>query len=227
MNSPPRIAAIGDSALVVELGTLQEPDVRLNARAVEIAAAVQAAAIAGVLDVVPTFQTVGVYFDPLRTDVETLSACLRRVTDVEVPASASTSVLHRVPVWYGGTFGPDLAEVAAAVKRDEHAVISLHATPIYRVFMLGFTPGFAYLGSVDPAIARPRRATPRASVPAGSVAIAARQTGIYPSNSPGGWHIIGRTPIRPFVPERAEPFLFKPGDRVQFYPVDPASCIEG
>jgi KipI family sensor histidine kinase inhibitor len=227
MSSPLRIAAIGDSTLVVELGSLNEADARVNARAVEIAAAVQAAAIGGVLDVVPTFQTVAVYFDPLRTDVDELSGCLRRATTSELPRTVESHVLHRVPVWYGGAFGPDLAEVAAAAKLSEPAVVSLHAAPIYRVYMLGFTPGFAYLGSLDSTIAQPRRATPRASVPAGSVAIAGRQTGIYPSASPGGWHIIGRTPLRPFVPERAEPFLFKPGDNVQFYPIDPASRLEG
>jgi inhibitor of KinA len=227
MNRPVRIAAIGDSALVVEIAAAEQADATVNARAVEIAAAVQSAAIAGVLDVVPTFQTVGVHFDPLRTDVDALSSCLQRLAALEIPASVSAPVLHRIPVWYGGAAGPDLAEVADAASLSEHAVIALHATPIYRVFMLGFTPGFAYLGSVDAAIARPRRATPRASVPAGSVAIAGTQTGIYPSTGPGGWHIIGRTPIRPFAMERADPFLFKPGDSVQFYPIDPASRVGG
>ena len=223
MSDEVRISAVGDSALIVELSTRHEADADVNARAVELAAAVQLAAIAGVLDVVPTFQTVGVHFDPLITDADLLSQCLRRVMAPQAPTSTAARVVHRIPVSYGGTLGPDLAEVAKAAKLSEQAVVSLHAAPLYRVFMLGFTPGFAYLGSVEPAIALPRRATPRATVPAGSVGIAGRQTGIYPSASPGGWHIIGRTPIRPFDPERAEPFLFNPGDCVQFYPIEPAA----
>ena len=218
-----RILTVGDSALVVELGKGQDLDASVNARAVAIAAAVQAAGIAGVLDVVPTFQTVGVYFDPLKTNVDALAALLHSLAESQTPVASPAVTVHRVPVCYGGVFGPDLAEIATRAHLSEEAVVALHAEPIYRVFMLGFTPGFAYLGSVAPAIAFPRRATPRATVPAGSVAIAGNQTGIYPSASPGGWHIIGRTSVRPFDPGRTSPFLFNSGDSIQFHAIEPAA----
>ena len=125
----------------------------------------------------------------------------------------------RIPVCYGAELGPDLAGVAAFAHLDEDAVVRAHTAVTYRVFMLGFVPGFAYLGIVDERISMPRHATPRLRVPAGSVAIAGVQTGIYPMETPGGWQVIGRTPIRPFDPDRAEPFLMKAGDAVQFYAI--------
>jgi inhibitor of KinA len=227
MNSVLRIATIGDSTLLVELGNGAEADTSVNARAVALASRVQAAAIRGVVDVVPTFQTVGVYFDPLKTDVGALSAWLRRTTE-ELPATrALRGALHLVPVCYGGKFGPDLRAVAASAGLSEDEVVTLHAKTPYRVFMMGFTPGFAYLGPLNPAIALPRRVVQRTNVAPGSVAIAGRQTAIYPSASPGGWHIIGRTALRPFDAARAVPFLFRPGDNVQFYPIPAAAHRAG
>ena len=125
-----------------------------------------------------------------------------------------------VPVCYGGDFGPDLADVAALGGCTEDEVVRLHSGTEYRVYVVGFVPGFAYMGVVDDRLALPRRAAPRTRVPAGSVAIAAGQTGIYPMETPGGWHLLGRTPIRPFDPGRAEPVLFRPGDRVRFHAID-------
>jgi inhibitor of KinA len=126
-----------------------------------------------------------------------------------------------VPVCYAGEFGPDLAEVAAFAAVSEAEAVRLHTSRMYRVFMLGFVPGFAYMGIVDAHIAAPRLSTPRVRVPAGSVGIAGVQTGIYPVSTPGGWRIIGRTPLKPFDLSRREPALFKPGDAVQFYAIDP------
>jgi inhibitor of KinA len=126
-----------------------------------------------------------------------------------------------LPVCYGGEFGPDLEEVAARCGLSAAEVMARHSTAEYRVYMLGFSPGFPYLGGLDPAIAAPRRETPRLRVPAGSVGIAGMQTGIYPQESPGGWQIIGRTPGRLFRPDRAEPCLLGPGDRLRFVPVGP------
>jgi inhibitor of KinA len=228
MSSDPRIVAAGDAALILELGNGAEADARVNARAVTIAAHVEAAGVPGVQDVVPTFQTVGVYFDPLKTDRNALSLLLRQeaMRPIESMPSSGEATVHHVPVWYGGSFGPDLGDVAAAAGLTEHAVVSLHAGTVYRIFMLGFVPGFAYMGLVRPEISLPRRPTPRISVPAGSVGIAGSQTGVYPAESPGGWHLIGRTPIRAFDPARADPFLFKAGDSVHFYPADP-SASEG
>ena len=128
----------------------------------------------------------------------------------------------RIPVCYGGDLGPDLEEVASFAGMAEADVIRVHAGGTYRVFMLGFVPGFAYLGIVDQRIAMSRHATPRVRVPAGSVGIAGVQTGVYPAETPGGWQLIGRTPLKPFDPSRDEPFLLKAGDAVQFHPIDRA-----
>ena len=129
----------------------------------------------------------------------------------------------QIPVKYGGAFGPDLADVARFGNVTEEEVVRLHTAVTYRVFMLGFVPGFAYMGSVDPRIAAPRRSSPRKAVPMGSVGIAGVQTGIYPSQMPGGWQLIGRTTVRPFDVSRPQASLFKPGDMVRFVPVDHAS----
>jgi KipI family sensor histidine kinase inhibitor len=126
-----------------------------------------------------------------------------------------------VPVCYGGELGPDLDAVAAFAGIGQDEVVRLHTSRTYRVFMLGFLPGFTYMGTVDERIAVPRLADPRSSVQAGSVGIAGFQTGIYPASTPGGWRIVGRTPIKPFDLHRAEPFMFKPGDAVEFYAINP------
>ena len=222
-----RIIDAGDSAIVCEIaaGPASTPgvDVDVNARAIAIAAAVRQRAVAGVRDVVPTFRSVTVFFDPLGTDVSAVSAALREEMIATPPVSPGTTI--DVPVKYGGDDGPDLAEVAAFANCSPETVITRHATTTYRVCMLGFLPGFAYMASVDDTIAAPRRDTPRMRVPAGSVGIAGLQTGIYPMESPGGWQIIGRTAANLFDPGRTPPALFSPGDRVRFVPVDTVAEI--
>jgi len=215
------IVAAGDSALFVEFE--ERIDVRVNARAIALADAVQAAAIPGVRDVVPTYRSVAVYFDPLRTDYEALLARIDR--ELKQPSTAPTAARApiRIPVCYGGDLGPDLAAVAAFASMSESDVVRVHTSGTYRVFMLGFVAGFAYMGTVDARIAMPRRSTPRVRVPLGTVGIAGVQTGIYPAETPGGWQLIGRTPIKPFDPNRAEPFLMRAGDSVQFYAIDRAA----
>jgi inhibitor of KinA len=213
-----RIVPAGDSALIVEFEERIDPAV--NARTIACADAIQTAGIAGVRDVVPTYRSVAVYFDPLRTDSDAL---IERITHeaehVAVPA-AITAAPVRIPVCYGGELGPDLAAVATFAGSTPDEVVQLHSSVIYRVFMLGFVPGFAYLGLVDERIAMPRHSTPRVRVPTGSVGIAGVQTGIYPAETPGGWQLIGRTPLKPFDASRREPFLMKAGDAVQFFPID-------
>jgi inhibitor of KinA len=134
-------------------------------------------------------------------------------------ASVGEGASIDIPVAYGGAFGPDLEDVARFGQCSQDEVIARHTAVVYRVYLVGFVPGFAYMAEVDPRIAAPRRATPRTEVPAGSVAIAGGQTGIYPDVTPGGWNIIGRTPLLPFDVERAQPSLFKAGDRVSFRPI--------
>ena len=215
-----RVVAAGDSAIVVEFEERIDPVV--NARTIAFADAVQAANLAGVRDVVPTYRSTAIYFDPLRTDSVALMACVEREAIRPVAPLAAGAAPVRIPICYGGELGPDLEAVAAFAKTGEDEVVRLHASATYRVFMLGFVPGFAYLGIVDDRIAMARRSTPRVRVPSGSVGIAGVQTGIYPAETPGGWQLIGRTPLKPFDPARAVPFLMKAGDAVQFYPIDRA-----
>jgi len=215
-----RIVPVGDATFVVEFEERIDPAV--NACAVATADAIRAAAIPGVRDVVPTYRSVAIYFDPLRTDTDALLERITHEAESAGPGTVLPGEPVRIPVCYGGDLGPDLPQVAAFAKLSEDEVVRLHGTATYRVFMLGFVPGFAYLGMVDPRIAMPRRATPRVRVPCGSVGIAGVQTGIYPAETPGGWQLIGRTPVRPFDPSRADPFLMKAGDAVQFYPIDRA-----
>lgn len=213
-----RILPAGDSALIVEFEERIDPAV--NARAIALADSIQAAAIAGVRDIVPTYRSVAVFFDPLRTNYDALVANLERGAAQEVPESSRDRIPIRVPVCYGGELGPDLARVADFGRMSEAEVVAIHSSASYRVFMLGFVPGFAYMGIVDARIAAPRHSTPRVRVPIGSIGIAGAQTGIYPAETPGGWQLIGRTPVKPFDLSRAEPFLVKAGDQVQFYPID-------
>ncbi len=204
----------GDSALLLELDGGIDPAV--NARAIAVAGAIRGQAIPGVRDVVSTYRSVAVYFDPLRLDVLHLRDLVVRAAGA-APATTHGRTID-VPVVYGGDAGPDLADVAAFAGLRPEDVIARHAGVEYRVYMLGFLPGFAYLGSVPREIAMPRRATPRPRVEAGSVGIAGAQTAVYPRASPGGWQIIGRTRLRLFDPQRMPPSVLAPGDTVRFVP---------
>jgi inhibitor of KinA len=212
-----RIVAAGDAALVVELPERIDPD--LNAWCVALARALPSRLGTIVRDVVIGYCSVTVYFDPLQVDAAWLeSEVVASVGTIDVE-QASEGSLVEVPVCYGGELGPDLADVAAFAACSQAEAIDLHAGREYRVYLVGFVPGFAYMAEVEPRIAAPRRASPRTAVPAGSVAIAGGQTGIYPAITPGGWNIVGRTPVRPYDPDRPEPFLFRSGDRVRFRPI--------
>lgn len=219
----PRIARVieaGDSALVLEIGLTSSSalyvDADVNARVIAITRAVRQRALAGVRDVVATFRSVTVFFDPLVADVAEVAAALEEDADAAPPECAGRAV--DVPVIYGGDEGPDLAVVAAFARCGPETVIERHSASAYRVFMLGFLPGFAYMAPVDETIAAPRRATPRLRVPGGSVGIAGLQTGVYPRDSPGGWQIVGRTAVNLFDPGRRPPALLAPGDHVRFVP---------
>jgi inhibitor of KinA len=213
-----RIVHAGESALIVEFEERIDPGV--NARTIACADAIHSFRLAGVRDIVPTYRSVAVYFDPLRTDTDALMRSVEQAASQPPPASSAARVPVRIPVCYGGELGPDLGTVAAFAGMPEDEVVNVHATTTYRVFMLGFVAGFAYLGIVDRRIAAPRHSTPRVRVPIGSVGIAGMQTGIYPAETPGGWQLIGRTPRKPFDPSRDDPFLMKAGDSVQFYPIE-------
>src|SRR3954447_1953258 len=209
-----RLLRAGDAAWLVELPERIEPVV--NARGIDIAARVGGAELACVLDVVVGYRSVMVFLDPMHDGADGIEPRLRSIVAEPPGDTVARGTSVEVPVCYDGGFGPDLADVAAFARCAVGEVIERHLAVEYRVFVVGFVPGFAYMAPVDPRIAAPRRTTPRVRVPRGSVAIAAGQTGIYPADTPGGWNLIGRTPLRPYAPDRSEPFLFQPGDRVRF-----------
>lgn len=209
-----RLLAASDSAWLIEWP--ERIDVAVNARAIQMARDVHAAHLP-VTDVVVGYRSVMVYVDPLAPGAGNVEGRLREIAALPPETDAVAGPLVEVPVCYDGAYGPDLAEVAAFAGCSGEEVIALHLALEYRVFVVGFVPGFAYMAPVDPRIAAPRRPSPRLRVPPGSVAIAAGQTGIYPAETPGGWSLIGRCPVKPYDTDRAEPFLFHPGDRVRFH----------
>ncbi len=204
---------LGDSCVAMHLATAIDPGV--NARCVALAAALDRLSLRGVRDVVPAYNSVTVHFDPFIADGRSICARLEELSTATDASDEEVRTLE-IPVTYGGAAGPDLAAVAGFAHVSEAEVVRLHTLTPYRVYMLGFLPGFAYMGSVDARIAMPRLDTPRLKVVAGSVGIAGAQTGIYPFDSPGGWRIIGRTGTKVFDASRAEPFLLKAGDHVKF-----------
>jgi KipI family sensor histidine kinase inhibitor len=207
----------GDTLLLAEYEPAVDPDI--NARVVALAAAVRRRGVAGVRDVVPGYSSVGVHFDPLRTNLGALERALR--ADAKSLDRADTFPPPRtveIPVSYGGGGGPDLDDVARFAGCTTREVIDLHSSITYRVYMLGFVPGFAYLGRVPAAIAAPRHRVPRERVAPGSVGIAGQQTGVYPIETPGGWQIIGRTSSVMFDAAREPASLLAPGDTVRFVP---------
>ena len=224
-----RIIEAGDSALTLEIEVRPSStshasiDADLNARAIAVARCVRQRAIVGVRDVVATFRSVTVFFDPLSTDVARVVAALDEAAEAAPPGYSGRTI--DLPVIYGGKDGPDLAHVAALAGCSPATVIERHVARAYRVFMLGFLPGFAYMAPVDDTIAAPRHATPRLRVPAGSVGIAGVQTGVYPRGSPGGWQIIGRTAVSLFDPGAVPPALLAPGDQVRFVPAAAADAV--
>jgi inhibitor of KinA len=216
-----RLLPVGEGGLLVELGDAVDAD--LNARVHALSRAVVRRLGPLVLEVVPSYAALLVVFDPLRIRRERLEARVGALAEGlgAVRAGPPRRVVE-VPVCYGGELGPDLEEVARATALAPEEVIARHAAPLYRVFLLGFTPGFPYLGGMDERLACPRLPSPRLRVPAGSVAIAGAQTGVYPVESPGGWRLLGRTPLRLFDPrpDARRPFLLAPGDGLRFVPVD-------
>jgi KipI family sensor histidine kinase inhibitor len=204
--------------LLVELEPVIDPVI--NERAIQLAARIRARGARGVRDVAPGYCTLGIHFDPLQTDLGALERAIESdfAALAALEEGADRDVIE-IPVHYGGATGPDLDAVASFAGCSAGEVIARHAQRTYRVYMLGFVPGFAYMGRVDPSIAAPRHRVPREKVPAGSVGIAGLQTGVYPVESPGGWQLIGHTQTLMFDAERDRPSLLSAGDLVRFVPV--------
>lgn len=210
----PRLLELGDGALTLELGDRIDP--AINARVMAACGAVAAAQIEGVSDIVPTYRSLTVHFDPLHTDREALAARLLAAADAP-QNSALAGRRFEIPVSFGGADGPDLEEVATATSRSADEIVATLCSLELRVYLIGFLPGFPYMGDLPDWLRLPRRTTPRTAVPANSVAIAGPQAAVYPWQSPGGWHLLGRTTVPLFDATNAErPALLAPGDTVRF-----------
>ena len=206
----------GDCALVVQFGNeIQE---ELNGKVQLLNEILMTEHMAGIVETVPTFRSLMVVYDPSVIIYEKLKEKLEKIPVTLTSHTAQGNIVE-IPVCYGGKYGEDLKDVAAHAGLTEEEVIRIHSAGTYHIYMLGFLPGFPYLGGLDERIHVPRLDSPRTRIPAGSVGIGGSQTGIYPLDSPGGWRLIGRTPLRLYDPEREEPFLYKAGDSIRFVPV--------
>ncbi|MCH7625463.1 MAG: 5-oxoprolinase subunit PxpB [Chloroflexi bacterium] len=217
MYDKPLFLPAGDQAVVVELGDDISPET--NRRVRDLTVAVDAAAIAGVYDLMPTYRSLLIYFDPLATSYSGLRQKLETIEKNLNEASLERPHVVRIPTLYGGEHGPDLEFVAqnAGISTDE--VVDIHSGADYLIYMMGFSPGFPYLGGLSEKLHTPRLETPRTEIPAGSVGIAESQTGVYPVASPGGWRLIGRTPVKMFDQEKEPPSLLAAGDYIRFVPL--------
>jgi KipI family sensor histidine kinase inhibitor len=190
----------------------------VNAKVLALAARTEGS-VEGLVETVPTYRSLLVHYDPMVTDFAGVSSRLLELCH-DLPDEPSEGRLWRVPVVYGGAHGIDLEDVAERHGLTPSQVIEKHSAPTYRVYMIGFVPGYVYLGGLDPVLATPRREAPRAKVPAGTISIGGIQAVIASIEAPSGWHLLGQTPVRNFMPDRDPPILIEAGDRVRFEPVD-------
>ena len=208
----------GDLALVVELGDAISPEINRKVRS--LTDALEEGSIPGVFDFLPTYRSVLVYYDPLKVTSGKVQEGIERLLEsAEATDTGMRHIVH-IPTLYGGDMGPDIAFVAEHNGIDEAEVVRIHSGSDYLVYMMGFSPGFAYLGGLDERLATPRLQSPRTEIPAGAVGIAETQTGVYPMASPGGWQLIGRTPLKLFDSGRERPVLLSAGDYVRFVPIE-------
>lgn len=213
-----QIVPCGDSALSIEFRN--EISDEVHTQVAGMVALIENAGLTGVHELIPTYRAIMVCYDPCATDFKLLASKIERLAH----RARRTAAVHEtrritIPVCYGGSYGPDLDNVAAFHGMTPEEVIHLHAAPVYLIYMLGFTPGFSYLGGMDRRLATPRLDNPRTLIPGGSVGIAGAQTGIYPIDSPGGWQLIGRTPLDLYRPDREPPVLLRAGQQIVFQPI--------
>ena len=223
----PRFLNVGDTAVTVEFGDGVDPALlaRVDALDLAVRAAMASGRLPGVVETVPTFRSLTVVYDPLLTSRAEIDPVLQAELSGAVAVASRNARHWRLPVCYGNEFGPDLEGMASSVGVSPEEIVRLHASTVYRVYMLGFLPGFPFMGDLPEMLALPRRQEPRVRVPAGSVATAGRLTAIYPWESPGGWHLLGRCPVPLFSPHWPGAALFLPGDCVGFYAIDAAEFM--
>ena len=208
---------MGDRGLLLEFG--DEISREINEKVRRMALAIQAETIEGIIETIPTYRSLLIIYNPVILPMEDLKKRLKRIEGGLQQTPLPEPKLTRIPVVYGGNYGPDLEEVAKYLHVFPEEVVQLHCSKPYLIYMIGFMPGYPYMGELPQALVTPRLKTPRLLVPKGSVAIAQRQTGIYSMESPGGWQILGRTPVELFHPEKDPPALLQMGDFVQFYQI--------
>lgn len=208
----------GDSALNMEFGNEISQEINDKIRAVTTL--IENKKIKGINEVVPTYRSLMIHYNPLLVEYEELVSLLREMEENIMNIELPLPELIEIPVLYGGRWGPDIENVAHHNNLSVEDVIRIHTSSEYLIYMLGFTPGFPYLGGMDKRIATPRLQSPRTKIPAGSVGIAGEQTGVYPVQSPGGWQLIGSTPLELFNPVRENPILLKSGNYIVFKSID-------
>jgi inhibitor of KinA len=219
------IFPLGDSALTVDFGNVIDKDI--NNYVLDLFHHLKKKNIPGVLDIVPAYSSLGIYYYvPIihqSVTEETAFEFLKQTIEKELQENFLPQKRQQrkigIPVCYSGAFAPDIESIAIEKNISIEKLVQLHKDQLYSIYMIGFLPGFPYMGEVNDVITVPRKTVPRANVPAGSVGIAGKQTGIYPMDSPGGWQIIGRTPLKIFDKEKSDPVLLQPGDEIQFYSI--------
>lgn len=218
MENQIRILTEGDSSILVEFGKEISPEI--NRKITATVQLMKEQHIEGVIDVIPSFCSLLLNYDPRVLSFEELKERIEYLVRMDVKAGEQKVKIFEIPVCYGGQYGPDLANIAKHAGLTEEEVIKIHSSRDYLIYMLGFLPGFCYLGGLDERIHTPRLANPRLKINAGSVGIGGSQTGIYPLDSPGGWQLMGMTPVKTYDPEREVPILVQAGDYIRFVPVD-------
>ncbi|MDU1681496.1 5-oxoprolinase subunit PxpB [Veillonella sp.] len=215
----PTISPVGDCAISIDFGQVIDPKINRHIR--QIIEQIKDLQLDGIIELVPTYCALLVQYDVMVYSYSDICRILEPTLQESVTDSANELVtIVEIPTVYGGEFGPDLGFVASHNHISEDEVVSIHSGTDYLVYMLGFIPGFTYLGGMDPRIATPRLSSPRTLIPAGSVGIAGEQTGTYPSDSPGGWQIIGRTPVTMYDMSKKQAALLRAGDYVRYVPID-------
>ena len=215
-----KIMTAGDSSILIQFGNAIDPDI--NAKIAATVQLMKEQHIEGVVDIIPAFCSLLINYDPRVISYDEMKTRMEKILSVEIAAGARKKKVYEIPVCYGGEFGPDLSTIAEHAGLSEQEVINIHSSTDYLIYMLGFLPGFTYLGGLDERIHTPRLANPRIRIPAGSVGIGGSQTGIYPMDSPGGCQLMGMTPVKTYDPDREVPILVEAGDYIRFIPVDRA-----